>query len=415
MEQKKHFHGSRGMRKQCLSWHFFTNAFVLASTLFFLGGCQQEEKATKQTAAPPSVEVVTVVQKDVPIFSEWVSTTEGLVNAKIRAQVSGYLQKQSYKEGSFVKKNDPLFEIDPRPFKATLEQTMGRLAQTRAKLGKTELDVKRYTPLARESAISQQELDDAIQANLAAKAEVQSAQADVETAKLNLEFTKIVAPIDGIVGSATAQIGDLVGPAQGGAELTTLSTVDPIKVYAAISEQEYMDAAQQKANGNGKDTTTAKGNLELILGDGSVYPHKGTFSYADRQVDPKTGTIRVAALFPNPGNILRPGQFARIRALRHTKQGALLVPQRAVTEMQGKFLVAVVGADNKVAIKPVKTGERIDNLWIIDEGLQPGDRVVKEGVQKVKDGQAVVPKQAEAATQLTPDANSASDSPAKKD
>lgn len=404
MKQKTYFPEQPGTRRQSPSWpvsHWRRFAMILAAACaaLVLCACQDVQKEKKAAAPPvPEVELVAVVQRDVPIYSEWVSTTDGLVNATIRAQVSGYLMKQNFKEGSSVKKGTPLFEIDPRYFKAALEQANGQLAQARARLGKTELDVKRFTPLARESAISQQELDDAIQANLAAQAAVQSAQATVEEAKLNLEFTRIIAPIDGIVGAATAQIGDLVGPSQGG-ELTTISTVDPIKAYAAISEQEYMDVARQRANGNSEQAATAEDNLELILADGSIYPHKGTFSYADRQVDVKTGTIRVAALFPNPGNILRPGQFARIRALRQVKQGALLVPQRAVTEMQGKFLVAVVGADNKVAIRPVKTAERIDNLWLIDEGLNPGERIVMEGVQKVRDGQEVRPKQAEAHSQ----------------
>jgi len=404
MEQKAHFPEQAGMRSQSPSrplppWQRFAMILAAACAALVLGACQDGLKEKKAAAPPaPEVELVSVVQQDVPIYSEWVSTTDGLVNATIRAQVSGYLMKQNFKEGSSVKKGDPLFEIDPRYFKAALEQAKGQLAQAQAKLGKTELDVKRFTPLAKESAISQQELDDAIQANLAAQAAVQTAQATVDEAKLNLEFTRILAPIDGIIGAATAQIGDLVGPSQGG-ELTTISTVDPIKAYAAISEQEYMDVARQRANGNSEQAATAEDNLELILADGSIYPHKGTFSYADRQVDVKTGTIRVAALFPNPGNILRPGQFARIRALRQVKQGALLVPQRAVTEMQGKFLVAVVGADNKVAIRPVKTAERIDNLWLIDQGLNPGDRIVTEGVQKVREGQEVRPKQAGAESQ----------------
>jgi RND family efflux transporter MFP subunit len=381
--------------------HLFVGIFLAAFSVAFIGGCEQKKEAPVAAAPPPEVEVTNVLQKDVPIYSEWVGTTDGLVNAKIRAQVTGYLAKQDYKEGSQVKKGDLLFEIDPRPFKAALDQAEAQLAQAKAKLGKTELDVKRYTPLARESAISQQELDDAIQANLAAKAGVESAQATVEQARLNLSFTRITSPIDGIAGTANAQIGDLVGPSQIG-ELTTVSTVNPIKVYFPISEQEYMEAARDMAKAGRSLNEPAKTDLELILADGSVFPQKGTFSFAERQVDVKTGTIRVAALFPNPGDILRPGQFARVRALRQVKKDALLIPQRAVTELQGKFLVAVVGADNKVSIRPVKAANRVDSLWVIDEGLKPGDRVVVEGVQKVKEGQAVNPKVVEAESQTTP-------------
>jgi membrane fusion protein (multidrug efflux system) len=349
-------------------------------------------KVLAQTPPVPEVQVMTVTQKDVPVFSEWVGTTEGLVNANIRAQVTGYLARQAYKEGASVKKGDLLFEIDPRTFQASLDQAMAQLAMAKAKLGKTELDVKRYRPLAKESAISQQELDDAVQANLAAKAGVQAAEANAEQARLNLSFTKITSPVDGIAGSANAQIGDLVGPTQTG-ELTTVSTVDPIKVYFPISEQEYMVLARQSGVNEAKAQARAKQKmLELVLADGSVYPEKGEFSFAERQVDVKTGTIRIAALFPNPGNLLRPGQYGRVRAVMDTKTGAIMVPQRAVMELQGSYQVAVVGADNKVDIRPVKTGERVDKMWVITSGLNAGERVVVEGLQKVKQGMVVSPK-----------------------
>ncbi|NLJ26844.1 MAG: efflux RND transporter periplasmic adaptor subunit, partial [Deltaproteobacteria bacterium] len=291
----------------------------LAGVLFVLVG-GLVGNVTAQTPPVPEVEVVTVTQKDVPVYSEWVGTTEGLVNAKIRAQVTGYLSRQAYKEGASVKKGDLLFEIDPRTFKAALDQAEAQLAIARARLGKTELDVKRYRPLAKESAISQEELDDAVQANLAAKAGVQAAEATVEQAKLNLSFTKITSPVDGIAGSANAQVGDLVGPTQTG-DLTTVSTVDPIKVYFPISEQEYMALARDLAK-TGAKADIERPKLDLILADGSVYPYKGEFSFAERQVDVKTGTIRIAALFPNPGDILRPGQFGRVRAVTDTKKGA---------------------------------------------------------------------------------------------
>jgi membrane fusion protein, multidrug efflux system len=309
--------------------------------------------------------------------------------------------KQVYKEGTTVKKGELLFEIDPRPFKAALDQAVAQLAMAKAKLGKTELDVKRYTPLAREKAISQQELDDAVQANLAAKAGVQSAEATVEQARLNLDFTRIVSPIDGIAGTAIVQLGDLVGPTTT-SELTTVSTVNPIKVNFPISEREYMDAVQGKDRADRKQSDAGDIVLELILADGSVFPQRGKLHFADRQVDVKTGTIRLAALFPNPGDLLRPGQFARVRALRETRLNALLVPQRSVTELQGGFQVAVVGSDNKVTIRNVKAGERVGSLWVIDEGLKPGERVVMEGVQKVREGQAVTPKAAAAELQPGP-------------
>ena len=363
---------------------------LLGVSLLIVAGCE-EKKQAPAAAPPPEVAVVQVIQQDVPVYAEWIGTTDGLVNAKIRAQVTGYLLKQTYKEGTTVKKGDLLFEIDPRPFKAALDQAVAQLAIAKAKLGKTELDVKRYTPLARESAISQQELDDAVQANLAAKAGVQSAQAAVEQAQLNLDFTRIVSPIDGIAGTAIVQIGDLVGPTSTG-ELTTVSTVNPIKVNFPISEQEYMNAVQSRERTEQKQNRATDMPLEAILADGSLFPHPGKLSYADRQVDVKTGTIQVAALFPNPGDILRPGQFARVRALTETKQNAILIPQRSVTELQGSFQVAVVGPDNKVTIRNVKAGARVGSLWVIDDGLKPGERVVMEGVQKVREGQVVTPK-----------------------
>jgi RND family efflux transporter MFP subunit len=375
--------------------HRWLGVLMSISLLVLGAGCEEKKQTPTAAAQPPEVEVVQVTQQDVPVYSEWIGTTDGLVNAKIRAQVSGYLLKQTYQEGKTVRKGDLLFEIDPRPFKAALDQAVAQLAMAKAKLGKTELDVKRYTPLARESAISQQELDDAVQANLAAKGGVQSAEAAVEQARLNLDFTRIVSPIDGIAGTAIVQLGDLVGPSTTG-ELTTVSTVNPIKVNFPISEKEYMEAVQSKEQ-KGRDAGDMV--LELILADGSVFPQRGKLYFADRQVEVKTGTIRLAALFPNPGDLLRPGQFARVRALTETRKNALLVPQRAVTELQGGFQVAVVGPDNKVAIRNVKAGARVGSQWVIDEGLKPGERVVVDGVQKVREGQVVNPKPAAAGPQ----------------
>lgn len=352
-------------------------------------------KGETASAPPPPlvrVEVVDVVQKDVPIQMEWVGTMDGSNNALIRAQVSGYLIKRPYSEGSFVKKGTLLFELDPSKFQTALDQALGDLSKAQAQFTKTKQDVDRDRPLAREGAVSQKELDDSIQAHAAAKGSVAAAKAAVEQAKLNLSWTRVTAPIDGVVGISKAQIGDLI---DANTELTSMSTLDPIRVYFPVSEQEYFEAAEKIQQGykdreGGKEYSLAL--LELVLGGEKVYPHKGQFHLVDRQVDAKTGTIRVAALFPNPNNLLRPGQFARVRAVTKTREKAILVPQRAVTEMQGSYQVAVVTPENKVDIRPVKVGQRSGSLWIIDHGLAPGERVVVEGLQKVKAGMAVDPK-----------------------
>ena len=359
----------------------FSIVSVICSAVI-LTGCKKEQKTAPP---PPLVEVVDVIQKDVPISSEWVGTADGYVNATIRAQVQGYLIQQKYKEGDLVRKGQVLFDIDPRTFEASLEFAKGQLAAQQARWDTTKANLNRVKPLAEKNAVSQKDLDDATGAEQAAHAAVISAQAAVDKAKLDLGFTRVTSPVDGIAGIAKAQIGNLVGP---GAveELTTVSTVNPIKVYAQISEQEYLHFIE-----NGQKSAQRR-PLELILADGTVYPHKGEFAFADRQVDVRTGTIKVASLFPNPGNILRPGQFAKIRAVTDIKKGAMLVPQRAVTDMQGKYLVAVVGSDNKVGIRPVQVGEQVGSDWIISKGLNPGDRIVAEGIQKVKEGLTVNPK-----------------------
>jgi membrane fusion protein (multidrug efflux system) len=362
-------------------------------------GCG-EQKAT--SPAPPSVEVVNVVQKDVPIVREWVGTTDGLVNAKINAQVQGYLIKQNYKEGSVVKKGQVLFEIDPRPFQAALEQAKGQLAINEGQLYTAKANLEKIRPLAAVNAVSKKDLDDAIGREASAKAAVQAAKAAVNKAEIDLSFTKIVSPIEGIAGIAKAQLGDLVGN-PGGHELTTVSTVDPIKVYIPISEQEYMRFIE-RAEARGKSDQEGP-VLELVLADGRMFPQKGRVYFADRQVDENTGTIKVATLFPNPGNRLRPGQFAKVKALIETQTGALLVPQRAINELQGRFQVAVVSPDNKVDLRWVKVGERAGPLWVIDEGLKPGERVIVEGIQKVKAGMPVTPKpyqEASAGAQAAP-------------
>jgi membrane fusion protein, multidrug efflux system len=375
-------------------------SIAIVAVLLVLAGCGKSEQPEPR---PPELEVVQVEQKDVPISKEWVGTLDGLVNAQIRPQVTGYLLRRTYQEGSFVKKGQLLFEIDPRTFQAALDQTKAQLANAEQQLAqaeanqvKAELDVNRYVPLVKEQAVTQQDLDNAVQANLAAQAQVRAGKAQIDAAKaqvaaaqLNLGFTKIVSLIDGIAGVAQAQIGDLVGPTT---LLTTVSTVDPIKVYFPVSERGYLDYVKENPDAAKRAAREKELALQLILADGSLYPHKGNFSFADRQVDVKTGTLRLEGLFPNPGNILRPGQFARVRAITTTKKGALLVPQRAITELQGGYQVAVVGNDNKVSIRPVKVGERVGTEWIVDEGLKPGERVVAEGTQRAKAGMTVNPK-----------------------
>jgi len=364
---------------------------AIAVTALSLAGCGR-----KPTATPPRpvVEVVEVEQRDVPIYHDWIGTLEGYINAQIRAEVTGYLLKQNYREGVPIKEGDLMFQIDPAPFEAVLEQAKGQLAQAEAQRDKTDLDVRRFTPLAKTSAISQQELDDAIHANLAAKAAVVSAAAAVKQAEVNLEFTQIKSPIAGIPGIPRAQIGDLVGPSTG--ELTTVSKLNPIKAYFYVTEQAYINFTRLYADETIRNQRAQQLELSLILADGTTYPQEGRVFAVDREVDPTTGALRVEALFPNPSNALRPGQFGRVHVKFDIRKGALLVPQRAVTELQGSYQIAVVAGDNKVHIQPIKVGERSGNAWIIEQGLKPGDRVVVEGLQKVRERTLVDPKPYEA-------------------
>ena len=360
---------------------------LLGATLLLCSlGCREKH----QTKSPPLpvVEVATVTQTDVPIYHEWIGVLDGLVNAQIRAQVTGYLLTQNYREGDPIKKGDLLFEIDPRPFKAVFDQAKGQLAQAAAKLGKTELDVKRYGPLVKEKAISQEEYDDAVQANLEAQAAVVSAKAQLEQAQLNLGFTRITSPVDGIPGIARAQIGDLVGPATG--ELTTVSTVDPIKAYYNVTEQAYIELTKQLTTENDPFSRLRQLEIDLILTDGTLYPLKGKIYAADRQIGVTSGALRIEALFPNPSNSLRPGEFARVRIKQDLRHDSILVPQRAVSELQGSYQVAVVAPDNKIHIQAVRVGDRSGNQWVIEEGLRTGDRVVVEGIQKVREGLTVI-------------------------
>jgi membrane fusion protein, multidrug efflux system len=345
-------------------------------------GCKKEAAVS----GPTDVEVAAVARQDVKVEREWVGSMDGSVNAVIRAQVQGYLTKQVYTEGQLVKQGQVLFQIDPRTFQAAVDQAKADVSQKKARWDQTQANLARVKPLAEQNAVSKKDLDDAIGNESSAHSAYDSAKAALDRAELDLGFTRITSPISGIAGMAKAQIGNLVGPGTV-EELTTVSTVDPIKVWVPISEQEFLHAqASRPAAGQ------PKRKIELVLSDGSIYPKPGEFGFADRQVDAMTGTLKLAVLFPNPGNLLRPGQYAKVRAVMETIPGAVVVPQRAVNELQGNFQVAVVGPDNKVAIRTVKPGVKTGSLVVISEGLQPGERIVVEGLQKVKDGMTVNPK-----------------------
>ena len=405
--------------------------FVWAAGILSIAGVLALAGCTNATSAsgpmpPPEVEVARVEQRDVAIYHEWIGTLDGMVNAAIKAQVTGYLLTQDYTEGSFVRKGQLLFNIDARPFQAAVDQAQGQLAQATGQLAqakaqlvqakaqvaqaqanqvKAQLDEDRYIPLAKQQAITQQDLDNATQNNLSAKAQVEAANAQVETAKaqiqaatanveaakasvdaarVNLGFTQLTSPIDGVVGQAQVQVGNLVSPSSG--TITTVSTLEPIKANFTVSEQEYLGFTRRSAN------DLSRLQLDLVLSDGTPYPHKGKFLFADRQVNPTTGAIVLTGQFPNPGNALRPGQYAKVRSVVGNRSNALLVPQRAVTELQGTYQVAVVNDDNKVRIQTVSVGDRLGSLWIINEGLKPGERVIVDGIQKVGPGSQVNPK-----------------------
>jgi len=369
-----------------LSFRTWSALLFIVLGYFLCAGCSRK---TSQPPRPPQVEIAIVTQKDVDIDSEWVATLDGYVNAQIQPQVTGYLIKQDYSEGSFVHKNDVLFEIDPRPFQAALDQAKAQLAQAEAQLGNATLNVKRDIPEAQEGAIPQSQLDSDTQTQLAGKAAVEAGKAAAEQAELNLSFTKVRSLISGIAGIVQVQVGNLVTPAT---VLTGVSQVDPIKAYFPISADEYLRIADKIS----PDTVnllskSAPIPLQLILSNGSTYAQSGSILFADRQVDQLTGTIRIAGAFPNPGNILRPGQYGKVRALTQIRKDALLIPQRAVSELQGSDEVAVVGSDNKITIRTVQTGERVGTMWIITSGLNVGERVVAEGTQKAKNGTAVTP------------------------
>lgn len=406
---------------------------ALPLVLFTQTGCGRNSANSARPTAAPEVSVTPVVRQDVPISGEWVATLVGYVTAQIQPQVSGYLIHQNYREGSAVRAGEVLFEIDARPFEAALErargqlsvakgelaQAEGQLAQASAQLELTKINVRRDTPLAKKRAIAQSQLDTEIQAQKTAEAgivtskaaiqtahaNIQAAEAAVKTGELNLEFTKVRSLVDGIAGTAAIQIGNLVGPST---VLTTVSKVDPIKVYFPISEQEYLKVSGLSKGGEGDGWLRKRTSvpLTLTLSDGTVYPHKGHVMFTDREVDPQTGTIRIVAAFPNPGAILRPGQFGRVSAVKELARGVLLVPQRAVSNSQGQYQVAVVGSDNRVNVKNVTVGVRAGTMWVIESGLQEGERVITEGITKAPDGTLVVPKlQAPPAVSEQPKAN----------
>ena len=349
----------------------YSGLVSLAASLPFWAGCTRKPA---MTVIPPDVEIAPVVRQDVPVQQEWIGTLDGLVHAHVHPQVSGYLMTRNYSEGRLVGKGDLMFEIDPRPFQATLDQAL-------AKLGKDELDVKRLTPLAASKAISQQDLDDATQAYLGDKAAV-------EQARVNLDFTRVVSPVEGLSGLANAEVGDLVGPTS--IELTTVTSIDPIKVYFSVSELEYLSTMERFATQLTHGETSDDGRFELILADNTVYPHAGRLYAADNQLSPRTGALRMTALFPNTERQLRPGQFARLRLTR-IRHDALVVPQRSVSELQGNYQVSVLDSNNTVHVRAIQVGETAGRLWIVTGGLATGERVVVEGAQKTRDGLMVNP------------------------
>jgi membrane fusion protein, multidrug efflux system len=359
--------------------------FLWAAIAALISGCSKANSPAE--LGTQEVLVTEVICQDVPVVREWIGSLDGSVNADIRARVSGYITSQNYKEGTVVRQGDLLFQIDPSTYEAVVEQAKSALAQAEANQLQTQQTEDRETKLFEQKVESQQNRDNAVQANTAAKAEVEAQKAALRQAQLNLDFTRVTAPLTGIAGIANPGIGDLVGPSDS-QPLMTISTVDPIKVYLNISEQDYLKYAKKPEQDRGADKAPA---VTIILADGTQYPERGKFSAADREVDQQTGTIRLVALFPNPNNILRPGGFVRVQVTVRQIPGALLVPQRAVSELQTSYELAVVGADNKVQIRSVKVGERVGMLWVVEDGLKRDDRVVVEGSQKVHDGQIVKP------------------------
>jgi membrane fusion protein (multidrug efflux system) len=345
-----------------------------------IAGCSSKEE--KPAPPPLGVTVTPVVQKDVPIHQEWVGTMVGNVDAEIRPKVEGFLLTRLYTEGSYVEKGQPMFQLDKRQAQAAVEQATGNLERARAALSQAQIDVRRFTPLVAQKAVSQAELDKATSSERAASATVDADQAALDNAKLNLGWTTVTSPISGIAGVAKVGIGDLITPTT---VMTTVSTVNPIYVDINIAEQDYMRFQRNKPS------QSKQPNLELILGDGTIYPLRGSVRFVNREVDSRTGTIQVRGEFPNPGNVLRPGQYARIRAITELRKAAFLIPQQSVSELQGVYQVGVVGSDNKVTIKTVKLGPQFGDMWVVESGLQPGESVIVDGLQRVKTGVTVAP------------------------
>jgi membrane fusion protein (multidrug efflux system) len=365
-------------------------AIVVASSLLALASACGK-KAEGPPPAPPEVLVTPVVQQDVPVAKEWIGSLEGSVDAEIRSKVQGYLLRRAYEEGTFVRKGAVLFEVDPRQFQAALDQGNGAVARAEAQLAKAKQDVERYTPLAAQKAISQQELDNAVSAREEATGALAAAKAAAEQSQLNLEWSRVTSPIDGIAGIAQVQVGNLVDGSQ---VLTSVSSVDPIRVRFSLSEQEYIRSAEKLNAETNRRAGTVE--LELVLADGSIFPEKGRAIVLNRQVDVKTGTISVLGEFPNPGHILRPGQYAKVRAVVDLRKDALCIPQRAVSELQGNYMVGVVKPDGTAEMRAVVAGPRFGSLWVIEKGLEAGDQVVVEGLQFVRSGGKVTAKQAPA-------------------
>src|SRR5436190_15581909 len=365
---------------------------LTALVVFALSGAACSRKAPPAGPAAPEVLVTTVQPRDVPRVLERVATLDGFINANINAQVQGYIISRDYKEGSAVKKGDLLFQIDHRPFEAALAQAKGTLAKDQANWAKADADQKRAIDLFNKKVISDQERDTAIAAAGSSKANVEADEAAVQQAELNLGYTKITAPIDGLAGFANNQVGDLVGPAST-TPLTTVSQVDPIKANVTVGESAFTDFFSRYPDTVQREALLKRIDFDLILGDGKVYPRKGKFYALDRNLDPKTGSMHYYVTFPNPDAMLRPGQFGKVRFVPDSVQNALVVPQEAVTELQGNFQVAVVDQDNKVSTRPVKTGARIGAMWQITDGLKPGDKVVVQGVQKAREGSTVAVKE----------------------
>lgn len=357
-------------------------SLFLLSGLVLTSACSSEK--AKPTPPPPGVTTTPVVQKDVPIYQEWVGNMTGNIDADIRPKVEGFLLNRLYTEGSFVKKGEPLFQLDRRQSQASVEQAQGQLDRAQAALAQAQIDVNRYTPLVAQKAVSQAELDKANSMKRASEAEVAGAQAVLDNAKLNQGWTTVASPISGIAGIAKVGIGDLMTP---NTVMATVSDVDPIYIDFSITEQDYLRFVRDKNNAS----RDAGRNLELILSDGTVFPHRGHALLVNRAVDERTGTIQVRAEFPNPGNVLRPGQYGRVRAVTEQRKNALVVPQRAIAELQGIYQVGVVGADNTVTIRVVKLGPQFADMWVVDSGLEPGDKVIVDGLQRLRDGMTVAP------------------------